>query len=259
MVKYLSKSFIKNYLELFDSEDPRERDYLKTILHRIYGKFMPLRPNIKEQIMYLFLRITQEADTHNGLTELLEILGSITSGLAVPLKIEHVEFFKKVLIPMHKIKELTSFNTQLQVCVKNHIEKQSLLGIDLIKGMLKFWPLTCPAKEVIYINEIEEVIELMGGQIENKFGEFGPTLLKRLLLTSQGMHYQAAEKALLFLNSDALQKLVKANMQKCYPTVVKGLIVSQQTPHWNQTVTTITYQLIRTYMELNRDQFEKIT
>ena len=27
-------------LELFDSEDPRERDYLKTILHRIYGKFM---------------------------------------------------------------------------------------------------------------------------------------------------------------------------------------------------------------------------
>jgi hypothetical protein len=24
-------------LELFDSEDPRERDYLKTILHRIYG------------------------------------------------------------------------------------------------------------------------------------------------------------------------------------------------------------------------------
>ena len=46
-VKFLNKSFIKNYLELFDSEDPRERDYLKTILHRIYGKFMVLRPNIK--------------------------------------------------------------------------------------------------------------------------------------------------------------------------------------------------------------------
>jgi len=57
-VKFLNKSFIKNYLELFDSEDPRERDYLKTILHRIYGKFMVLRPNIKEQIMNLFIRIT---------------------------------------------------------------------------------------------------------------------------------------------------------------------------------------------------------
>lgn len=39
--------------------------------------------------MNTLLRITQEAETHNGLTELLEILGSITSGLAVPLRQEH--------------------------------------------------------------------------------------------------------------------------------------------------------------------------
>lgn len=108
-----------------------------------------------------------------------------------------------------------------------------VLSIDLIKGLLKFWPLTCPAKEVIYINEIEEVIDSMGGQAESKFPEFGPDLLRRLIQTSQGMHYQAAEKALLFLNSDTMQKLVKSNMQKCYPVVVKGLLQSQQSPHWN--------------------------
>jgi serine/threonine-protein phosphatase 2A regulatory subunit B' len=61
--------------------------------------------------MNLLLRITQEAETHNGLTELLEILGSITSGLSVPLRQEHVEFFKRVLIPLHKVKELATFNT----------------------------------------------------------------------------------------------------------------------------------------------------
>lgn len=63
--------------------------------------------------MNLLLRITQEAETHNGLTELLEILGSITCGLAVPLKSEHQDFFKKVLLPLHKVKELTLFNSQL--------------------------------------------------------------------------------------------------------------------------------------------------
>jgi serine/threonine-protein phosphatase 2A regulatory subunit B' len=47
LTKYFTKGFIKNYLELFDSEDPRERDYLKTILHRIYGKFMGLRQEVK--------------------------------------------------------------------------------------------------------------------------------------------------------------------------------------------------------------------
>ena len=40
ILKYLNKSFVKSFLELFDSEDPRERDYLKTILHRVFGKFM---------------------------------------------------------------------------------------------------------------------------------------------------------------------------------------------------------------------------
>jgi serine/threonine-protein phosphatase 2A regulatory subunit B' len=36
--KYVNHSFCCYLIQLFDSEDPRERDYLKTILHRIYGK-----------------------------------------------------------------------------------------------------------------------------------------------------------------------------------------------------------------------------
>jgi serine/threonine-protein phosphatase 2A regulatory subunit B' len=91
-------------LDLFDSEDPRERDYLKTILHRIYGKFMVIRPVIRNQVMNLLLKITYEYENHNGLTELLEILSSIISGFNSPLKPEHQEFFLRVLVPLHKVK-----------------------------------------------------------------------------------------------------------------------------------------------------------
>jgi serine/threonine-protein phosphatase 2A regulatory subunit B' len=70
-----------------------------------------MRQYVKEQIMNLLLRIITDAENHNGLTELLEILGSITNGLSVPLKLEHQEFFKKVLIPLHKVKTLQTFNT----------------------------------------------------------------------------------------------------------------------------------------------------
>lgn len=38
--RHVDQAFVVKILELFDSEDPRERDYLKTVLHRIYGKFM---------------------------------------------------------------------------------------------------------------------------------------------------------------------------------------------------------------------------
>jgi len=89
LASHVSNDFVKCYLELFDSEDPRERDYLKTILHRIYGKFMSLRPYVKKQIMNLLLKVTHEQENHNGLTELLEILCSITSGLSTPLRAEH--------------------------------------------------------------------------------------------------------------------------------------------------------------------------
>ena len=73
------------------------------------------------------------------------------------------------------------------------------------------------------------------------------------------MHYQAAEKSLMFLNSEQMKRLVSSNMQKCYPVVVKNLINSQKSPHWNQTVTTITYQVIRTYMEMDKQQFERLS
>ena len=56
-----------------------------------------------------------------------------------------------------------------------------------------------------------------------------------------------------------MQKIVKTNMARAYPIIVKGLLLGSQQQHWNQTVTTITYSVIRTYMEMNRDQFEKLT
>jgi hypothetical protein len=38
------------------------------------------------------------------------------------------------------------------------------------------------------------------------------------------MHYQAAERALLLLNSDTIQKMVRLNKQVAYTLVVKNLI-----------------------------------
>mmetsp|Transcript_8008 Transcript_8008/g.24070 ORF Transcript_8008/g.24070 Transcript_8008/m.24070 type:complete len:231 (+) Transcript_8008:64-756(+) len=85
--KYIDTTLITRFLELFDSEDPRERDYLKTILHRIYGKFMPHRAFIRKAISNVFYRFIYETERHNGVAELLEILGSIINGFALPLKV----------------------------------------------------------------------------------------------------------------------------------------------------------------------------
>ena len=77
--KYIDQPFLLKLLDLFDSEDPRERDYLKTILHRIYGKFMPYRAFIRKAINSIFFRFIYETERHNGIAELLEILGALSA------------------------------------------------------------------------------------------------------------------------------------------------------------------------------------
>ena len=95
--KHIDQRFVLDLLGLFDSEDPRERDFLKTTLHRIYGKFLGLRAYIRKQINNIFYNFIYETEKHNGVAELLEILGSIINGFALPLKEEHKIFLLKVL------------------------------------------------------------------------------------------------------------------------------------------------------------------
>ena len=52
--------------------------------------------------------------------------------------------------------------------MKNFLEKDKTIGVDLMIGLLKYWPITCPAKEVVYINELEEIMEYIGIESEKR-------------------------------------------------------------------------------------------
>lgn len=157
--KYIDHSFVLKLLELFDSEDPREREYLKTILHRIYGKFMVHRPFIRKAINNIFYRFIFETEKHNGIAELLEILGSIVNGFALPLKEEHKLFLVRALIPLHRPRCLGMYHQQLSYCITQFVEKDCKLADIVIRGLIRYWPVTNSSKEVMFLNELEEVLE----------------------------------------------------------------------------------------------------
>ncbi|XP_040972787.1 serine/threonine protein phosphatase 2A 59 kDa regulatory subunit B' eta isoform isoform X2 [Gossypium hirsutum] len=157
--RYIDHTFILKLLDLFDSEDPRERDSLKTLLHRIYGKFMVHRPFIRKAINNIFYRFIFETGKHNGIAELLEILGSIINGFALPLKEEHKLFLVRVLIPLHKPKCIPAYHQQLSYCITQFVEKDCKLADTVIRGLLKYWPVTNSSKEVMFLGELEEVLE----------------------------------------------------------------------------------------------------
>merc|ERR1719197_1466894 len=161
--KYIDTQFLVRLLDLFDSEDPRERDYLKTILHRIYGKFMPYRAFIRKSINSIFYRFIYETERHNGIAELLEILGSIINGFALPLKDEHKQFLMRALLPLHKVRYVGMYHQQLSYCVTQFVEKDPCLALPVLMKILEFWPRTFSAKEVLFLNEVEEILEMVQG------------------------------------------------------------------------------------------------
>lgn len=65
---------------------------------------MTYRSLIRRYIQYIFYKFVYETERHHGIGELLEILGSIINGFALPLKREHEQFLARALIPLHKPK-----------------------------------------------------------------------------------------------------------------------------------------------------------
>ena len=75
MQTYLSGKFLVCLVNLFESDDARERDFLKTLLHRIYGRFMPLRTPIRNLISNVYYEYIYSNSRHNvnGISEFLDI------------------------------------------------------------------------------------------------------------------------------------------------------------------------------------------
>merc|ERR1719191_2383849 len=189
--KYVDQNFVLKLLDLFDSEDPRERDYLKTILHRIYGKIMALRLFIRKATQNLFFYIIYNGEHHNGLPELLEILGSIINGFALPLKEEHKTFLSKSLLPLQKERYQNIYHAQLSYCMMQYIEKDHSLSVMILQGLLRYWPITDSSKQVLFLNQIEEILEVVMPQ---DFDAIKIPLFRRLEQCIRSSHFQVAER-----------------------------------------------------------------
>jgi len=291
--KYFNRDFILNLLDLFDSEDPRERDYLKTILHRIYGNFMPLRPFIRQAINNVFFRFVYETDRHNGISELLEILGSIINGFALPLKDQHKEFLMRVLLPLHKVTYVSVFHPQLSYCVTQFLEKDPSLAPGIIKAVLKYWPVTSSKKELMFLNELEEIVDRIQA---SHLASAQIPLFRQIGRSINSPHFQVSERAIYVLNNDSILRFIANNRQVLVPILCKALfnnthvagafespkdllVLTPPTPkpktesgdaaatgaekekrktgHWNPTIVELTKDILKLFTEMDVELMEK--
>uniref|UniRef100_A0A2K6RTN0 Serine/threonine-protein phosphatase 2A 56 kDa regulatory subunit n=1 Tax=Rhinopithecus roxellana TaxID=61622 RepID=A0A2K6RTN0_RHIRO len=231
--KYIAQKFVLQLLELFDSEDPRERDFLKTTLHRIYGKFLGLRH-------------------HNGIAELLEILGSIINGSPPrPAKI----FLLKVLLPLHKVKSLSVYHPQLAYCVVQFLEKDNTLTEPVVMALLKYWPKAHSPKEVMFLNELEAILDVVE---PSEFVKTMEPLFQQLAKCVSSPHFQVAERALYYWNNEYIMSLISDNTAKILPIMFPSLYRNSKT-HCNNIIHGLIYNALKLFMEMNQKLFDDCT
>ncbi|KAK4565717.1 serine/threonine-protein phosphatase 2A 56 kDa regulatory subunit delta isoform [Recurvomyces mirabilis] len=251
--QYIDHGFVLQLLELFDSEDPRERDFLKTTLHRIYGKFLNLRSFIRRSINNVFFQFIYETERFNGIAELLEILGSIINGFALPLKEEHKLFLTRVLIPLHKVKSLSMYHPQLAYCIVQFLEKDAALTEEVVLGLLRYWPKVNSTKEVMFLNEVEDIFEVMDPA---EFAKVQEPLFNQLAKSVASPHFQVAERALYFWNNEYFCNLVSDNVDVILPIMFAPLYENSK-GHWNRTIHGMVYNAMKLFMEVNPQLFDE--
>ncbi|KAJ1863230.1 serine/threonine-protein phosphatase 2A 56 kDa regulatory subunit delta isoform [Coemansia sp. RSA 989] len=250
---YIDHQFTTQLLELFDCEDVRERESLKTVLHRIYGKMLNMRSFIRKSINNIFLQFVYETQRHNGIAELLEILGSIINGFTVPLKEEHISFLHRVLLPLHKARPMSLYYAQLSYCTVQFLEKDPTLAETIVKSLLRFWPKVNSPKEVMFVGEIEGIMDVIEPA---QFTAVCQPLFQQLVKCIVSPHFQIAERTLGMWRNNYFVNLITDNIRLILPIALSG-IYRHSRSHWNRNIHNQVYQILRFFVNVDEKLFEQ--
>lgn len=176
-------------------------------------------------------------------------MGSIINGFAIPLKKEHIQFLERALIPLHKPRGVAVYHPQLSYCVSQYVEKDPETIVPIVQGLVRYWPWTNAAKQVLFLNELEEVLELCRGE---QLTQIQDSLYRLLAACLSSSHFQVAERALYFWNSEHLcvNVLSQAKAPILLPYVF-GPLSKSAAGHWNQAVEQLAQSILKMYVEFS--------
>jgi serine/threonine-protein phosphatase 2A regulatory subunit B' len=149
---------------------------------------MKLRVQIRERFNQMLLAYTH-GTFFFGVAEVLEFLGCIINGFAMPLKDEHRTTLLTVFLPLHRHKSMAIYHPQLAYCVTQFLSKAPDLVERTLKYLFRYWPKTAAQKQVHLLNQVEGIV----GVIEYpEFIQVAPMLFKKLGDCIEDTHFMVS-------------------------------------------------------------------
>jgi serine/threonine-protein phosphatase 2A regulatory subunit B' len=138
-----------------------------------------------------------------------------------------------------------------------------------VLGLLRYWPKVNSTKEVMFLNEVEDIFEVMDPA---EFAKVQEPLFNQLAKSVASPHFQVAERALYFWNNEYFCNLVSDNVEVILPIMFAPLYENSK-GHWNRYATLIpvdiemltlcfrtihgmVYNAMKLFMEVNPQLFD---
>jgi len=267
MKKHLAGPFLFNLIHLFSSADDREPQYVKIIVHAIYGRFMALRKSIRKHLSdycfdYVYLSTFRDSTSWQGLPEILEIFCSIFQGLNVPVKPDYHVVLRNVIVPLHKSFHLDEFHEQLLQCCTQFVTKDPYSAPVILGGMLRFWPKFSPLKEQLFITEIVHILNVCVRhpnvkQSDPAFATITIAVLQRFVQCMTSDHHQVAERSLMVWRDETVRICVDLHREKIWPSIYQALQWNKER-YWLAAIRNINRQIMSDFKRRDPEFFEKI-
>lgn len=158
-------------------------------------------------------------------------------------------FLSRALIPLHKPKSLGVYHQQLAYCVVQFVEKEQKLAVIVMKGLLKYWPVTSSQKELMFLSELEELLEMINMVDLEKIMV---PLFRRMACCLNSSHFQVAERAHFLWNNDHVLNLIARNRHVIMPMTFSALEWNSRN-HWNKAVLNLTQNLRKVFSEMDQE------
>ncbi len=132
-----------------------------------------------------------------------------------------------------------------------YVKKEPPLAATIIAELCSKWPKKCCAKEVLFLDEIESILEQMEPA---DFDTIYEKLFKKLAQAIMSHHFQVGTRALMILNNEALVRLFGSKRSLILPIIFKSLYSNTES-HWNETVSSMSKQIMDAFMNMDMNLF----
>ena len=230
LITKLPLEFISNLVFSLQTLDTEERILIKMIIYKIYVSSLTYRKFILKNISNMLIDITNDNKTNLlCLDECLDLLRCIILGAKKPINAKYMYVVSNVICPLLKCKNINK-QINLKETLFKFMEYDKNLLNEIIKFLLRTWPVRYPDRVIIYLDIIENIFSKNLFNLDERLLD---NIFRKINFCLSDLNFLIADRCIVFFKNDNfITYLYKFNI---YMKFIKKLINNLES-HWSQEI-----------------------